>query len=196
LLKIGVDIDGVITNGDFTPWKNAFIEYFGLNNEENIEINGFNIDEISKKHNIKQEELLNFYSDKTEDIVPKLKVNKKAVKYINKLYEENEIYIITSRTKTQRTYYWLKDNRIPFDDLIHNHNKDYVCNSLNIDIHIDDSINQVNSIAENSCIPVLLFDRPYNKNCELNSKVERVKSFKQIYKKIKGVKFSGSEQRF
>ena len=113
---------------------------------------------------------------------------------INKLKENNEIYIITARNEDglPPEYYghmqelvkeWLKKYNINYDKLIFTKgSKLPYCLENNIDIMIEDS--PFNLIDISSKIQVMCFDNPYNKKIE-GENITRVYSWYDILNKVK-----------
>lgn len=191
MLKIGVDIDGVLTREDsISVWEKELTEYYNLKKKKGDLLS------LKEKYELDMVEMINFYEDCTGKIASQIKAKKEACKFMKSISKNNSIYIITARTKTEHTKKWLYENNIDYDHLIHSHKKDLICNKYDIDIHIEDSPNIANLIAENTSTTVYLLETAYNKDADLNSKVYKVRNLKEVQKIIKGVVFHGNEQRW
>lgn len=189
-MKIGIDIDGVLTNDDdfiinctskycyennLDFFKNPYAyEYEKLDWDE---------DTINKYRKL--------YFDDYVDNEP---VRKFASEVIKKLKEDgHEIYIITARHKShddtldgenmrQRIKKWLDMNEILYDKLIFARapkTNELVENK--IDLMIEDSPNMIPVMKE--IVDVFCYDTRYNQKIK-NDNVTRVFSWYDIYKKI------------
>ncbi len=202
-MRIGIDIDGVITN----------IEQFVINYmskycvENNIE---YKIDtthyDYCKTFNISKEIELDFWKSYLEKYAIYEKARPFAAEMIEKLKKDgNEIYIITARWYTDRNddignkmretvKNWLYENKISYDKLIfskgHNERKMQEIEENKIDLMIEDNPNNINEIANN--IPVICYDAGYNKDCNGNQ-IIRCYSWYDIYSKINNLKKKGNE---
>ncbi len=187
-MRIGIDIDGVISNFNDELLK----EY--INHDKNLRNTGIineNADHIFRgMFDWSKEENDNFYYNNIERIAKKLKPLWKAKETIKQLRkEENEIYIISSRDNGEytnpyeMTINWLRDNDIEYDKLIltDKRQKGKICKENNVDIMIDDSINNCMDVSENGIKVLLMATRFNNKRAEF----ERVSNWNDIYNKIK-----------
>lgn len=179
-MKIGIDIDDTITD---TYYK--VLEY--ISKEKNIDF------ETLKEKNYNYDELYdgvdyppmgefiwnNFYK-----IIPTIEVKKDAVKIMEKIINDgHEIILITARShaKPNQTEEYLKEKRVPYNKFFECiHDKGKLAKEENIDLFIDDSINNCSQVLRNN-INVLLFDAPYNKNC---NDYNRVCNWKEVYEYI------------
>ena len=134
----------------------------------------------------------NFMKQNIEYLCNNATIKDKAKEVINKLKEEgNNIIIITSRsTKYDQDPYviskkWLEKHGIKFDKLVVNsQNKADDCKKYKVDILIDDHVDYCKCVAEKTNTRVLMFDSPYNKECQ---EFTRVNSWQEVYNKIKMV---------
>ena len=110
-----------------------------------------------------------------------------AALYINKLYDAgNEIYFITRRKNTLKvksmTKKWLKKNGFKYNKVFfYIRDKGKFASELDVDYFIDNEEANVYSALEYN-IKAFLMDTKYNKDIK---DLERVKSWKEIYNKIK-----------
>ena len=187
-MRIGIDIDGVISNFNDELLK----EYINHDKElRNTGIINENADHIFRgMFDWSKEENDDFYYNNIERIAKKLKPLWKAKETIKQLRkEENEIYIISSRDNGEytnpyeMTINWLRDNDIEYDKLIltDKRQKGKVCKENNVDIMIDDSINNCIDLSENG-IKVLLMETRFNRK---TVEFEKVSNWNDIYTKIK-----------
>lgn len=192
-MKIGIDIDNVISNFNDT----LLIEYL-LHDKElrNSGIINKNADYIRKgMFDWNEDEETNFYKNNIERIAKKLGVIEGAKEYIDKLHDDGHIIcIITGRDNGEytepynMTKKWLEDNSIYYDNLIltdayDKRAKTKQCLEHNIDIMIDDSVRICSDCIENG-ITTILMDTPYNKY----SNIQRVKSWKEFYRYVSNYK--------
>lgn len=185
-MKIGIDIDNVISN-----FNDTLLNEYLLHDKElrNSGIINKNADYIRKgMFDWNEDEETNFYKNNIEKIAKKLEVIEGAKEYIDKLHKDGHfIYIITGRDNGEytepynMTKSWLDENNIYYDNLIltdayDKHAKAEKCLEHNIDIMIDDSVRICSDCIENG-ITTILMDTPYNKY----SNIPRVKSWKEFY---------------
>lgn len=188
-MKIGIDIDNVISNFNDT----LLTEY--LLHDKELRNSGI----INKKADYirngmfdwNEDEETNFYKNNIERIAKKLGVIEGAKEYIDKLHDDGHIIcIITGRDNGEytepynMTKKWLEDNSIYYDNLIltdayDKRAKTKQCLEHNIDIMIDDSASICSDCIENG-ITTILMDTPYNKY----SNIQRVKSWEEFYRYV------------
>lgn len=188
-MKIGIDIDNVISNFDDTL-LNEYLKHdkelrnTGIINKNTYLRNGmFDWSEDEDKI---------FYTANIERIAKKLKPIKDSSLYINKLKEDgHEIYIITGRDNGeysnphQMTVEWLEKYNIIYDKLIltnayNSKEKADICMENGISIMIDDSpriCKEVDKVG----IKTLLMDTTYNKQTDT---ITRVQNWQEIYEYI------------
>ena len=190
-MRIGIDIDGVLT--DIEKWQldygsKFYFENYGIEiqNNEGYEVtNIFNID--SKLDD-------QFWSEYLYDYAKNEPARKYAAEVIDKLKEKgHEIYIITARYLTDRNdevgkemknivINWLKSNDINYDQIIFSpEDKIEICKENNISIMIEDKVENINNISR--IIPVICFHAEYNKQC-IGQNIIRCYSWYDIYSKI------------
>ena len=194
-MRIGIDIDGVLTN----------LEQFVMNNmpkycyENNIE---YKIGDIyydhSKTFNITKDQEMDFWNKYLESYAINEKARPFASDIIDKLKEDgHEIYIITARWLTNKddevgdkmrdiVKNWLYENRISYDKLVFSkaekEKKSQEIIGYKIDLMIEDSPSNINEISD--IIPVICYNAEYNKEC-VGNKIIRCYSWHDIYTKIK-----------
>lgn len=190
-MRIGIDIDGVLT--DIEKWQldygsKFYFENYGIEiqNNEGYEVtNIFNID--SKLDD-------QFWNEYLYDYAKNEPARKYAAEVIDKLKEKgHEIYIITARYLTDRNdevgkemknivINWLKSNDINYDQIIFSpEDKIEICKENNISIMIEDKVENINNISR--IIPVICFHAEYNKQC-IGQNIIRCYSWYDIYSKI------------
>jgi inosine-uridine nucleoside N-ribohydrolase/uncharacterized HAD superfamily protein len=189
-MRIGIDIDNVISNFDDTLLK----EY--LKHDKELRNTGI-VNEHPKylrdgMFDWTEQEEKSFYNANIERWAKSLKPLDDAQYYIQKLKEDgNEIYIISGRDNGEYenpyklTEEWLEKYNIVYDKLIltnayNKQEKAEECVKNNVDIMIEDSTNTCLHLIENG-IKTYTMNTRYNQN-ELP--LNRVSRWKEIYEKI------------
>lgn len=193
-MRIGIDIDGVLTN----------VEQFSIDYlskycfEKNIEYTiGKSNYHISETFGITSEQEDGFWDKYLEFYAVNEKARPFASEVIKKLKEDgHEIYIVTARYLTNRddiagenmrriVEKWLYENEIIYDKLIFSkaskEKKSEEVIENKIDLMIEDNPNNINELSR--IIPIICYDTAYNKDCS-NDKIYRCYSWYDIYKKI------------
>lgn len=194
-MRIGIDIDGVLTN--IEQWqldmgsKNIFEKY----NKEIENTNGYDLKEI---FNIEESLDDEFWREYLFDYAENEPARKHSNEVTNKLKEDgNEIYIITARYLTDKddengkrmrniVINWLKEYNIYYDKIIFSpEEKLDICMENKIDLMIEDKVGNINKISK--YIPVICFDARYNQKCK-GKNIYRCYSWYDIYAKVKNIK--------
>lgn len=188
-MKIGIDIDNVISNFNDELLK----EY--LKHDKELRNTGIINKDVFIRYGMfdwTEKEEAEFYKNNIERIAIKLKPIHRATETIKKLKEDgNEIIIISGRNNGEYnnpyklTEEWLAKYNIVYDKLIltnayNKAEKANVCKENNIDIMIEDSTQTAVNI-EKIGTNVLFMNTRYNKN---NENFEKVSNWKEIYSKI------------
>lgn len=190
LMRIGIDIDGVLT--DVEQWQLDFGgKFFSKFNKNVINKDGYEIAEI---FNVSAELDEQFWDEYLYEYVTEEPSRKFANEVIKKLKEkENEIYIITARRFTNENTEdgqkmrdividWLKQQEIVYDNIIiAPEDKLNICLENNIDIMIEDKVENIEKISTK--LPVICFNAGYNKDCK-NDNIYRVYNWYDIYNLI------------
>lgn len=194
-MKIGIDIDGVLT--DIEKWQLDYGSKFYYENYHKGIINnkGYETDEIFDSSH----ECDNLFWDKYfKDYSVNVEVRKFAAEIISNLKNEGyEIYIITARgnflshsasvmskkENEQIVKKWLNKNNIYYDQIIFSpEDKLDICINNKIDIMIEDKVDNINKISTK--IPVICYNAGYNEVCK-GKNIYRVYSWYDIYYTIK-----------
>lgn len=194
-MRIGIDIDGVLT--DIERFVADYMTKYCIENniEYRIGESSYNVHET---FNISKEQGNNFWDTYIEDYAKNEKARTFAPEVIEKLKQEgNEIYIITARWGTSKddekgskmretVRNWLCEYKIPYDKLIFvkssNERKSYEIIENKIDIMIEDNPNNINELSK--IIPVICYDAEYNRDCK-GEKIIRCYSWYDIYRTIR-----------
>ena len=172
-MRIGIDIDGVLT--DIEQWqldmgsKNIFEKY----NKEIVDAKGYDLKEIFDiEENLDNEFWREYLFDYAE--------NEPARKTARSLTDkDNENGKRMRNTVTN----WLKKYNIYYDKIIFSpEEKLDICMENNIDLMIEDKVDNINKISKH--IPVICFDARYNQECK-GKNIYRCYSWYDIYAKIK-----------
>ncbi len=187
-MRIGIDIDNVITNTD-----EYLIEKAKLYNSLN------NINFSIKKNPTSLMDMFGWGEDTNIDFENKylrlmnkeVKCKKNIVEIFNKLKNDgHQIILITRRGKwhyldcKEVTIEWLNKNDIIYDKLITDvDDKSIMCLEEKIDLFIDDPTNCM--MVSSKGIKTYIFDALFNKHCNGNN-IIRCYSWYDIYEKING----------
>lgn len=198
-MRIGIDIDGVLTN--IEQFLTDYMSKYCYENNISINVNLNEYDEM-KAFNITKEQALKFWNLYLADYARDYKAREFAPEVVQKLKQEgNDIYIITVRNEyglpkelygkmNELTIAFLEKNHIYYDKLIHTkESKLPTIIDNNVNIMIDDSPKNIKEIATK--IPVLCYNAGYNANIE-GKNIVRVYGWYDIYEKIK--KFEKKEK--
>ena len=185
-MKIGIDIDNVISNFNDELFREFLDHDKSLRNAGIINNDAY----ITRgMFDWSKEELDDFYYSNIERIAMNLKVIDKAPETIKRLRDNGyEIYIISGRDNGEysnpykMTSEWLSKYGIEYDKLIltdayNSDEKAKICIQNNISIMIDDST-KVCRETKNYGIETLLMDTPYNR--QVND-FTRVCNWDEIY---------------
>lgn len=199
-MKIGVDIDGVLTNTE--EYKlNLASKYNYLNKLADMkEPNTIDLPTIfswdkKQKDDFWDTYLEYFYSNNPIKVF--------AAEVIQQLKQKGcEIIIITKKTsfyfydqkKTEKYQdiikNWLRKNNILYDEIIFtNESKEKICQNKKIDIMIDDEEHNIIPISKS--IPVICFDAYYNKEIK-GPNIIRCYTWYDILTKIERLDNNGS----
>ena len=197
-MRIGIDIDGVLT--DIEQWQLDYGSkfYFEKYNKQILNNEGYETTDIFKVDSKLDDE---FWTKYFKDYSINVDVRKFTSEVIKKLkHDGNEIYIITARgsflshsasvmsieENRNIVLEWLKRNEIEYDKIIFSpEDKLSICLENKIDVMIEDKPANINKISKK--IPVICFHAGYNKNCVGNN-IIRCYSWYDIYSKISNIK--------
>ncbi len=193
-MRIGIDIDGVLTNVEQYVVDN-FTKYCYENDIEYIV--GESNYHHHKTFSVSKEVENQFWSKHIFDYALTQQIRSYASEVIKKLKEDgHEIYIITARWLTNKddelglkmkkiVKDWLDDNQVNYDKLVFSledkekKGKEIIENK--IDIMIEDSPSNINDLSQ--LIPVICYNTTYNQSCN-GTNIIRCYSWYDIYKHI------------
>lgn len=186
---IAVDLDDVLADT-----LDNFIKFHNASYKTKLKFNDFKfyalheIIGLSEEEEAKRLELF----DKSK-FFDKLKPLKGAQKAISELSKKNKIVVVTARTENvkEKTKKWLANYFPEIEDVTFISQgymgfvktKAEVCKSLGAAVIIEDKKSFVLECAD-AGIKVLMFDYPWNKDVKDDKNIIRVKSWKEILKKI------------
>ncbi|MBQ9854020.1 MAG: hypothetical protein IJO57_03190 [Bacilli bacterium] len=193
-MRIGIDIDGVLT--DIEQWQlDCGGKFFSKLNKSVVNKDGYEITEI---FNVSDELDSQFWNEYLYEYVTKEPSRKYASEVIKKLKDSgNEIYIITARYLTDRNTEdgqrmrkividWLEQENIVYDKIVFApEDKLQICLENNIDVMIEDKVANIEKISTR--LPVICFHAGYNKHCK-NDNIYRAYTWYDIYNLINGGK--------
>lgn len=193
-MRIGIDIDGVLT--DIEQWQlDCGGKFFSKLNKSVVNKDGYEITEI---FNVSDELDSQFWNEYLYEYVTKEPSRKYASEVIKKLKDSgNEIYIVTARYLTDRNTEdgqrmrkividWLEQENIVYDKIVFApEDKLQICLENNIDVMIEDKVENIEKISTR--LPVICFHAGYNKHCK-NDNIYRAYTWYDIYNLINGGK--------
>ena len=193
-MKIGIDIDDTISN-TYDVVFNYAQKYTleELKRDLNISNNKSYYDHnyTESIHGWNKIETVVFWEKYYKEMLQNVRPKTFAKEYIDKLAENNDIYLITARFNLpgidakKITEEWLEKYEIPYVKLITNaNNKDKIAKEYEIKLFIDDSFNNCKAVS-NEGIKTFLMDSKANSSIDLsNENFERVYSWPHLYQKI------------
>lgn len=160
VLKIGLDIDGVVANS-FPVFKRELNRYYGKNI---MEINQY---DMAKLYDVTWDDLQIFFDEHMPSLFSMAEPMAGAVETIHHwLKEGHEIVFVTARKcgeEERVTLKWFEDHCIPKDKVIFvgGASKTFAIREFELDIFVEDFMGNALEIASIG-VPVLLFNAPYN----------------------------------
>ena len=188
---LGFDLDDVLLdfNKNILACSNA---RFGTQDKRE-DMSEFHLDVIWKTTREQaKERVFEFYNSPEH---AQIRPIEGAVEAIQKLKQNNKLFIITSRPDSHRdsATAWLEKyfpnsfEQIFFTNQFHGQGtpkmKSEVCRELGIETFIDDGFYNAEDIAE-SGVPVLLYNAPWNQSKIKNPLITRVYSWDEIVQKL------------
>lgn len=185
-MKIGIDIDGVIS--DFVK---SFIKIVKKKYNLDLREQDIYVHDLFLVLGITEEEageLIHETLTQDLDLIPGAK------KSLNQLKREHEIYLLTARTEDliNITKNWLKRKGIPYDKLLHlreglKHQAD-----LKLDIIVEDNLKDAIRWLRKSKI-VIIFDHPWNRSFNVRKLFRRAYNWQEIVEVVKEISLEKSE---
>jgi len=195
-MRIGIDIDGVLTDIERFMIDHGTKFCFENKIEESITLGEY---DDAKMFNCNEEYVIEFWRRNLIDYFENYPIRDFAKEIIEKLKEEgNEIYIITARDDygvppeyigkvREITKDWLDKNKIPYDKLIFTQeSKLPYCIENYVEVMVEDSPDNIKEIS--SKLPVICFNNYWNEKIKENKNIIRAYSWYQVYRKLKDMK--------
>ncbi|OMP67757.1 hypothetical protein BTO28_06895 [Domibacillus epiphyticus] len=160
--RFGIDIDGTVTcPTSLVPFIN---DAFSLN----ITLEDIKKYDLSEALNIPPDKMRDWF-DKTEpEIYASSPLAEGAGAVLSKWQHQFHLLFISARRQHlfDITETWFKDKSIHYDhiELIGSHNKLEAAKQYEVDIFFEDKHDNAVMLAEELCIPVILFNTPYNQD--------------------------------
>lgn len=171
---IGFDIDGVLTTPDRIPWEQEMVSYFKLDPAMYPEK-----DELRERFGLSEEQMQDFFHTRSHFVFPKLTVREAASPFLHELKAQGfTIILITARTESPETPKWLARHDIPYDLLVHAHDKLPSCLEHGVKLFVEDNLNNAQAVSAE--LPVLLIDAEYNRVDDLPKGVFRMYNFVEV----------------
>ena len=187
---IGTDLDDVLT--DFVGGLAKYLNKFYGTSFTRDDFYTFDLQEVwggTREEAIQK--VLDFYRS---DFFKNLKPFEDAQEAVNLLSQKHEMIIITSRPRfiEKETVTWVEKyfpgnfSKIYFAkdhaDINQGKEKLEICEEVNVDVLIDDCLEHLTKHKNNTRL--FLYDAPWNRNKFTPNGIERVKSWKEIVRKI------------
>lgn len=189
-MKIGIDLDEVVVE-----FARGYLKLYNLKYKRNILFENIFSYNLWEPLGISREEVFQladeYYNSEDFESIEFIKDAKEA---LQKLSKNNKLFIVTSRPVKikEKTEIFFKKN-FPFInfDIIHSGDlfdgqgkpKAEICMEKGLDVFIEDRKEYALECAKKK-IKVLLFDKPWNKNCKTPENIIRVYNWKEILDKI------------
>lgn len=187
-MRIGLDIDNVISNFDKGILKEYLIED---KNKRNKGIINEKSEHITKgMFDWSDEEVQDFFKNNMERIAKNLEPREDAKYYMDKLMEDgHELYLISHRAfphynnPFETTEKWLQENDLKYTKLILSEttNKSPECKKYNVDIMFDDVRSNCRKMLDEGINCYLM---KTNYNCAETEGIPFVLNWKKLYEKV------------
>lgn len=187
-MRIGLDIDDVISDMDKILLKEFFIHDKKLRNSGIVNPNATHI--VHGMFDWSKEEQDAFFAQNMERIASQMSVRRGAKKYMQKLIDNgHELYLITNRVFPHYTHpfevttTWLKKHNVPYTKLVISKTPDKTaeCRDYKIDIMVDDRPSKC-QLMINKGINCLVLKTRYNER--YNSGLSPIPSWKKLYEEM------------
>lgn len=170
-MRFGIDIDGTINNFQEIVANYIWKDY------------GIQVDNTKYElyKGIPQKEVDNFCNRHAEDFLNEVQPLINAKEDIDKLLENNQVFLITARGYdcAKDTLEWLYRYKFLYTDIYFNcGNKVDTCKWKDVDVMVDDSPHNLIALHKNQ-IPYIIFDQPYNQN--IYGELYRAKDWDNLY---------------
>lgn len=185
MLKIGLDIDGVVADS-FPVFIAELNKHYG---KDITELENY---DMAKVYNVNWEDMNQFFVDNMEYLFSLPLPMKGAVESIKTLLARgHEIIYVTARkcgAEERMTLKWMAENKIPCEKIVFMgaESKTFAVREHGIDLFIEDFMSNALEI-EAMGVPVLLLDAPYNRG-KLPQGVIRCRDWSEIMCQIEEIR--------
>ena len=193
-MRIGIDIDGVITDIERFMLDYGAKYFVEINLPLNISLGEY---DDTKFYNCSEEQAIKFWNEYLVYYATEYEPRDFAQEVMKKLKEDgNEIYIITARDDyglpqefvgkmKEMVEKWLEENDIRYDKIIYTEgSKLPYCVGNYIDVMVEDSPENIKDISTK--IPTICFNCFYNKDVK-GENITRAYSWYDVYEIIKNM---------
>lgn len=193
-MKIGIDLDDVLIE-TFSPFLKFYNKKFNTKYALN-DITSYFIWEIGL-FETKEDAIKEVTGFQNSEEVGKVTLNEGVLEALRILSQKNKLLIVTSRheelkDKTNEVvgnYFKEFNFSVIYSGDLHGGKKSKaeICLENNCEIMIEDNSETALNCAERG-IKTILFNKPWNKNCEEHKNIIRVNNWGEILEKIKEIK--------
>lgn len=179
-MHIGIDLDGTVTDPE------SCFRYMNESLGYNIDFKQATEYELHTYTDMSQKDFWKFMIEHghEEAIYRRSFPHTEVNEVLWSMRQQHRIHYVTARSEAVRpvTEEWIKHHTLPLDSLIMTgtHDKVGVVKDLSLDLFMEDRYENAVSIHEETSIPVLLFDAPYNRK-PLPDGVKRIASWKEAH---------------
>lgn len=192
-MKIGVDVDGVLTH--LCEYVKKYFTMYLKENDIPYKYNKSK-ERFYEQFNVTKDIETDFWDERIFHYSKNTVMMNNASKFLKKLHNDGHtLTIITSRTHSSEQsekgermraslQKWFNKHDIYFDEIYYSNEiigKVDLVKKSKIDVMIDDSVRNINEISEH--VPVIIFKNPANKKAKGENKII-ANSWKDIYKII------------
>lgn len=192
-MKIGIDIDGVLTDIEKFQLDYGSKFYYEKYGKRIVDSSGYETYDIFNSDEKLDDKFWWKYFFYYETKIKSRTFSNEVIKKLKK--EGYEVYIITARGAFLKKYnkflynlnkiivkLWLRKNKIKYNKVIFsNEDKKDIIISNKIDIMIEDKVENIVNLSK--IVPVICFDSEYNENIK-GKNIIRCYSWYDIYSKI------------
>ncbi|KAA0549396.1 hypothetical protein FZW96_05650 [Bacillus sp. BGMRC 2118] len=177
--KLGIDIDGTITN------PNTFIPYLNKTFKKNLTMGDIKVYNLATVLGITNEEFYTWMKEHEPLIYKDAPLVNHAISTLSDWEKQHQLIFISARPidYLDVTNEWFIKNKVPFHhiELIGKHDKLDSVKKHGVEVFFEDKHDNACDISEECNIPVLLFNTPYNQD-PVPSKVVRVNDWQEARK--------------
>lgn len=172
-MKIGIDIDGVLTN-----FVDTFIELVKERFGSRFAVEDIRDHDLYKVLGIDKKEAFQLV---VETLNRPLEPQKGAIEAVRGLSQSHEIYFITARPNGTEavTGEWLRSHGLPTERLVFRKEGNKHEHEVNLDVIIDDNIEEVVGWIGKATM-IIIFDHPWNKSLNIRNHFIRAYGWRDV----------------